>query len=68
MTWQPQPERGPEERPRGGKVAGVLMCAHHAVVCHGLVTAHGSVEGIARRVAMISAACLDCLREQREEP
>ena len=67
MTWQPQPEASREERPPGGTVAGVLVCAFHRDVLGGLRTAHGSVEGLARRVAQVAAQCADCIREDREQ-
>lgn len=67
MTWTPQPEHTPEQMRPGGRVAGVLVCAFHATTCQGLVAAHGSVEGVARRVAQTAAQCRDCIREQRED-
>ena len=65
MTWTQQPEHGPDARPAGGTVAGVLVCAHHLTVLARMVTSHMSPEGHARRVATIAASCADCLREQR---
>ena len=55
MTWTPQPESGPDARPAGGTVAGVLVCNYHRDVLGGMRTAHGSAEGLARRVATIAA-------------
>lgn len=66
MTWTQQPEndpRPPVEAP--GIVAGVLVCHLHSLTLHGLRTAHGSVEGHARRVAQVAASCQACQEAQR---
>lgn len=64
--WSPQPEHGPEHLHPGSLVAGVRVCHYHADTAPGLRTMHGSVEGLAARVAQISSQCLDCIREQHE--